>query len=68
MKHSVQKSNRDLNKLHNRTPSEGRVLYPPKPGMEVEAAAAWKSTGVCVKCSARAISCGRCLMCGEVHS
>jgi hypothetical protein len=53
-----------LRRLFTRSPADHVVLYVPKEGMEAEAAASWKDTGVCMACHRRAISCGRCVCCG----
>jgi hypothetical protein len=55
-----------LVKYHDRQPTkDGVVYYPPKVGMEKEAAAAWKLTGVCLACYRRAVTKGRCVECGK---
>lgn len=56
-----------LERLHDRVPApDGAVVYyPPKPGREREALYAWKRTGVCPACTRRAITGGRCIICGH---
>lgn len=65
MKHSVALANKLLRKLHVRTKQGPCYVYPPKEGMEDEAATVWVHTGVCPKCSHRAIWAGNCKNCGE---
>jgi hypothetical protein len=62
--YSTKKGHKALMRYHDRVQDGPVVRYPPKPGLEEEAAEHRWLTGVCPDCHGRAITVGRCVQCG----